>query len=168
MADLFGADDPWANLKVYSRKARPSFFSAPDTNLPRDWPPRATSASAPSNPHSAPISSTLPPFLTYGVPGYLAAGGLGAVQGVLVGWCSWAMIMASFAAFGGILFAYDTGTIGGIIAMDDWLKVFGTYDGTHTLGLATNGYYLPGRGAEVEAEACGSTARCQSRVRGRR
>jgi hypothetical protein len=51
--------------------------------------------------------------------------------------------MASFAAFGGILFGYDTGTIGGIIAMDDWLKAFGTYDATGTLGLATNGYYLP-------------------------
>jgi SP family sugar:H+ symporter-like MFS transporter len=51
--------------------------------------------------------------------------------------------MASFAAFGGILFGYDTGTIGGIIAMDDWLQTFGTYDSTGTLGLSTLGYYLP-------------------------
>ncbi|KAF8316833.1 monosaccharide importer [Clavulina sp. PMI_390] len=40
----------------------------------------------------------------------------------------WEIVMASFAAFGGILFGYDTGTIGGIIAMHDWLNVFGTYD----------------------------------------
>lgn len=39
--------------------------------------------------------------------------------------------------------SYDTGTIGGIIAMDDWLKNFGTFDSTGTLGLQTNGYYLP-------------------------
>ena len=39
-------------------------------------------------------------------------------------------------AFGGILFGYDTGTIGGIIAMEDWLKTFGSYD-------SSIGYYLP-------------------------
>jgi SP family sugar:H+ symporter-like MFS transporter len=35
---------------------------------------------------------------------------------------------------------YDTGTIGGIIAMDDWLRTFGRYDPTGNLGfyLATN------------------------------
>ncbi|KAF8517997.1 MFS monosaccharide transporter [Hysterangium stoloniferum] len=38
----------------------------------------------------------------------------------------WAGIfMTAFAAFGGILFGYDTGTIGGIIAMNDWLCTFG-------------------------------------------
>ncbi|PMD61445.1 general substrate transporter [Hyaloscypha bicolor E] len=31
-----------------------------------------------------------------------------------------------FVAFGGILFGYDTGTIGGIIAMPHWLKTFST------------------------------------------
>ncbi|KAH9933296.1 MFS monosaccharide transporter [Fomitopsis serialis] len=31
--------------------------------------------------------------------------------------------MTAFAAFGGILFGYDTGTISGIIAMLDWLKL---------------------------------------------
>ncbi|KJA21016.1 hypothetical protein HYPSUDRAFT_42600 [Hypholoma sublateritium FD-334 SS-4] len=44
--------------------------------------------------------------------------------------------MSAFAAFGGILFGYDTGTIGGIIAMDDWLQTFGSFD-------STLGYYLP-------------------------
>lgn len=48
----------------------------------------------------------------------------------------WAAIMSAFAAFGGILFGYDTGTIGGIIAMEDWLKNFGSFD-------STIGYYLP-------------------------
>jgi len=65
----------------------------------------------------------------------------------------WAAIMSAFAgtvfsllqpsssshsptAFGGILFGYDTGTIGGIIAMEDWLKNFGSFD-------SSIGYYLP-------------------------
>ncbi|CDO75835.1 hypothetical protein BN946_scf184951.g33 [Trametes cinnabarina] len=49
--------------------------------------------------------------------------------------------MTAFAAFGGILFGYDTGTISGIIQMDDWLRTFGvpTSD-TTTYPL---GYYLP-------------------------
>ncbi|KAI0334532.1 MFS monosaccharide transporter [Cubamyces sp. BRFM 1775] len=49
--------------------------------------------------------------------------------------------MTAFAAFGGILFGYDTGTISGIIQMDDWLRTFGvaTTD-TTTYPL---GYYLP-------------------------
>ncbi|EMD38912.1 hypothetical protein CERSUDRAFT_112620 [Gelatoporia subvermispora B] len=37
--------------------------------------------------------------------------------------------MTAFAAFGGILFGYDTGTISGIIQMNDWLSVFGTPTG---------------------------------------
>ncbi|KAF8489048.1 MFS monosaccharide transporter [Gautieria morchelliformis] len=38
----------------------------------------------------------------------------------------WAgILMTGFAAFGGILFGYDTGTISGIIAMNDWLCTFG-------------------------------------------
>ena len=32
---------------------------------------------------------------------------------------------SAFAAFGGILFGYDTGTISGIIAMPAWLKIYG-------------------------------------------
>lgn len=35
------------------------------------------------------------------------------------------ILMTAFAAFGGILYGYDTGTISGIIAMDDWLATFG-------------------------------------------
>ncbi|OBZ74137.1 putative glucose transporter rco-3 [Grifola frondosa] len=33
--------------------------------------------------------------------------------------------MTAFAAFGGILFGYDTGTIGGVIGMKDWLRLYG-------------------------------------------
>ncbi|KAG6917552.1 hypothetical protein DXG01_002020 [Tephrocybe rancida] len=47
--------------------------------------------------------------------------------------------MSAFAAFGGILFGYDTGTIGGIIVMDDWLQLFGTFDTSD----AKLGWYLP-------------------------
>lgn len=35
------------------------------------------------------------------------------------------VMMTSFAAFGGILFGYDTGTINGIKDMKDWLRTFG-------------------------------------------
>ncbi|PVH88397.1 glucose transporter-like protein [Cadophora sp. DSE1049] len=37
-----------------------------------------------------------------------------------------AIFMGAFIAFGGILFGYDTGTIGGILAMDYWVKLFAT------------------------------------------
>lgn len=33
--------------------------------------------------------------------------------------------MTCFSAFGGILFGYDTGVIGGVKEMPDWLKTFG-------------------------------------------
>ncbi|KAH6674257.1 putative glucose transporter rco-3 [Halenospora varia] len=40
---------------------------------------------------------------------------------------SWPAIMIGlFVAFGGVLFGYDTGTIGGILAMPYWLKEFST------------------------------------------
>lgn len=39
------------------------------------------------------------------------------------------ILMVVFAAFGGMLFGYDTGTIGGLLATDDWLKTFGYQDG---------------------------------------
>ena len=34
-------------------------------------------------------------------------------------------MIRAFAAFGGILFGYDTGTINGIKDMDNWLRTFG-------------------------------------------
>ncbi|TBU27241.1 MFS monosaccharide transporter [Dichomitus squalens] len=48
--------------------------------------------------------------------------------------------MVAFAAFGGVLYGYDTGTISGIIAMDDWLRTFGQ----PTAVTATNpsGFFL--------------------------
>jgi|SRR5882762_706433 len=87
-----------------------------------------------------------------------AAGGTGG--GISTASLAWSIIMASFAAFGGILFGsassiflrtlcphlllrrYDTGTIGGIIAMEDWLVTFGTP--TNLTGVAgeVNGHYL--------------------------
>ncbi|CZS88215.1 probable monosaccharide transporter [Rhynchosporium agropyri] len=40
---------------------------------------------------------------------------------------SWPAIMIGlFVAFGGVLFGYDTGTIGGILAMPFWMKTFST------------------------------------------
>ena len=49
--------------------------------------------------------------------------------------------MTAFAAFGGILFGYDTGTISGIIQMGDWLRTFGV--ATTDLKTYQYGYYLP-------------------------
>ena len=37
-----------------------------------------------------------------------------------------AIVVGFFVAFGGVLFGYDTGTIGGILAMPYWLKTFST------------------------------------------
>ncbi|PIL25089.1 MFS general substrate transporter [Ganoderma sinense ZZ0214-1] len=42
--------------------------------------------------------------------------------------------LVGFAAFGGILFGYDTGTISGISTMDDWVRTFGHRDPSTTLG----------------------------------
>lgn len=70
----------------------------------------------------------------------MAGGPGGTGGGVATSSLLWAIVMSAFAGFGGILFGYDTGTIGGIIAMDDWLRTFGRYDPTGKLGfyLATN------------------------------
>jgi len=35
-------------------------------------------------------------------------------------------------------FSYDTGTIGGVIAMQDWLETFGKYDPTLNWYIPTN------------------------------
>ncbi|OSX64216.1 hypothetical protein POSPLADRAFT_1054823 [Postia placenta MAD-698-R-SB12] len=54
--------------------------------------------------------------------------------------------MTAFAAFGGILFGYDTGTISGIIEMSDWLHLFGTpCPADLAADSCTNGYYLPSK-----------------------
>ncbi|KZP01419.1 MFS monosaccharide transporter, partial [Calocera viscosa TUFC12733] len=37
-----------------------------------------------------------------------------------------AIFLVAFAAFGGMLYGYDTGTIGGVKVMNDWLCTFGT------------------------------------------
>ncbi len=72
----------------------------------------------------------------------MAGGPAAAGEGISVGKNKVAGIaMTAFAAFGGILFGYDTGTISGIIQMDDWLRTFGVFtDDTKTYPL---GYYLP-------------------------
>ncbi|KAJ7205449.1 hypothetical protein GGX14DRAFT_397586 [Mycena pura] len=60
----------------------------------------------------------------------MAGGPSGTADGIARASTWWAIIISAFAAFGGILFGYDTGTIGGVIAMDDWLSTFGTFDPT--------------------------------------
>jgi MFS transporter, SP family, sugar:H+ symporter len=37
-----------------------------------------------------------------------------------------AIVIGAFVAFGGVLFGYDTGTIGGILAMNYWKEHFST------------------------------------------
>jgi sugar porter (SP) family MFS transporter len=69
----------------------------------------------------------------------MAGGAGGTGGGVASTSIMWAIIMSAFAGFGGILFGYDTGTIGGVIAMENWLETFGTFDPTPN-GL---GWYIP-------------------------
>ncbi|KAJ7165896.1 monosaccharide importer [Mycena filopes] len=72
----------------------------------------------------------------------MAGGPSGTGAGVSNASLIWGIIMSAFAAFGGILFGYDTGTIGGCIQMTDWLETFGSHDSTGVLGPQTNGYFL--------------------------
>ncbi|KAF5320855.1 hypothetical protein D9619_000115 [Psilocybe cf. subviscida] len=60
----------------------------------------------------------------------------GSGEGISTNSAFWTVIMSAFSAFGGILFGYDTGTISGIIAMDDWLHTFGQFDDSL-------GWYIP-------------------------
>ncbi|MCJ1313056.1 Plasma membrane low glucose sensor [Agyrium rufum] len=52
-----------------------------------------------------------------------------------------AIIIGCFVAFGGILYGYDTGTIGGILAMPYWLQLFST-EPPHILPDGTQQYYI--------------------------
>ncbi|KAF8603793.1 general substrate transporter [Ceratobasidium sp. AG-I] len=47
------------------------------------------------------------------------------------------ILMTAFAAFGGILYGYDTGVISGIKEMEDWLKTFGNETATSTYAITT-------------------------------
>ncbi|KAG8926094.1 hypothetical protein FRC02_009207 [Tulasnella sp. 418] len=52
----------------------------------------------------------------------------------------WAgILMTAFAAFGGILFGYDTGVISGIKEMPNWLQTFGKQqsDGSYSISTST-------------------------------
>ncbi|KAJ1306737.1 hypothetical protein OPQ81_007725 [Rhizoctonia solani] len=59
-------------------------------------------------------------------------GGDGAPKNKLAG-----ILMTTFAAFGGILYGYDTGVISGIKEMDDWLKTFGHETATGKYAITT-------------------------------
>ncbi|KAJ7064734.1 monosaccharide importer [Mycena amicta] len=72
----------------------------------------------------------------------MAGGPGGTGEGLASASLAWAIVMSAFAAFGGILYGYDTGTIGGCIVMADWLETFGTFDSTGVLGTSTNHYFL--------------------------
>ncbi|CAL1715002.1 unnamed protein product [Somion occarium] len=50
------------------------------------------------------------------------------------------ILMVSFACFGGILYGYDTGTISGITAMKDWLRLMGKP--TNDLAQHPTGYMI--------------------------
>ncbi|KAH9856813.1 AmMst-1 [Lenzites betulinus] len=46
--------------------------------------------------------------------------------------------MTAFAAFGGMLFGYDTGTIAGVIQMGDWIRTFGEPDSSAPSGYSVS------------------------------
>jgi len=68
----------------------------------------------------------------------MAGGPGGTGGGIQTASLFWSIVLSAFAAFGGILFGYDTGTINGIIAMEDWLHTFGTFDSTLGWIITTN------------------------------
>ena len=77
----------------------------------------------------------------------------------LVGSLTWAAFQRSVVFYSGLSihscfthsqrlnhtlgYRYDTGTIGGIIAMEDWLATFGTFQLNLPANLGVNNYYLP-------------------------
>lgn len=61
--------------------------------------------------------------------GGVAAARLGGISGI---------IMTAFAAFGGMLFGYDTGTIAGVIQMGDWIRTFGEPDSSAPSGYSVS------------------------------
>jgi SP family sugar:H+ symporter-like MFS transporter len=65
-----------------------------------------------------------------------AGGGIGGSGTPKNKWAG--ILMTAFAAFGGILFGYDTGVIGGVKVMDAWLRTFGKNDGTGTYAISTS------------------------------
>jgi len=73
----------------------------------------------------------------------MAGGPAGPGEGIQSESLLWAIIMSAFAGFGGILFGYDTGTIGGVIAMEDWLVTFGTFQENLPAGIGADNFYLP-------------------------
>jgi len=60
-------------------------------------------------------------------------GGDGAPKNKIAG-----ILMTAFAAFGGILYGYDTGVISGIKQMEDWLRTFGDETASGTYAITTN------------------------------
>ncbi|KJA21011.1 hypothetical protein HYPSUDRAFT_42596 [Hypholoma sublateritium FD-334 SS-4] len=72
----------------------------------------------------------------------MAGGAGGTGGGIETASLLWAVIMSAFAGFGGILFGYDTGTIGGVIAMDNWLENFGKFD-ISLIDNGNNGWFIP-------------------------
>ncbi|KAI0955077.1 hypothetical protein AcW1_006768 [Taiwanofungus camphoratus] len=100
--------------KSYKACSIPPCFSPPSS-------PSCTTRPSPCPPtHHLPL--TMPPLAT--------GSGIGAnaPKSKAAG-----IAMTAFAAFGGILYGYDTGTISGIIEMHDWLRTFGYHhpDGTY-------------------------------------
>ncbi|KAI0628433.1 AmMst-1 [Trametes polyzona] len=61
--------------------------------------------------------------------GFAASRSKGGISGI---------VMTAFAAFGGMLFGYDTGTISGIIQMNDWIRTFGKPDSSSSIGYSVS------------------------------